>query len=110
MRVVVGGVDEVAARLGEPLDDAGRLILACAPTAPAVAEDHRAQAQLRDPQSGPPEQLVADAHHITASLASPRMPAQASPSIACGAPMRARPGRRRPRPRRARPTVLGARR
>src|SRR4029453_13955042 len=50
--VIVRRVDEVAAGIGESLDDAGRFVLARAPIAPAVPEDHRAKAQLRHPQAG----------------------------------------------------------
>jgi hypothetical protein len=47
-RVVVGGVDEVAARLGEGVDDAPALLPGPAP-APLLAEGHGSQAQLGDP-------------------------------------------------------------
>ena len=40
-RVGVGGIDKVATRLAEPLDDADSLIPGRTPTAPGVTEDHR---------------------------------------------------------------------
>jgi hypothetical protein len=45
--VGVGGVDEVAAGLGEGLQDAGALVLGGAPS-PLRTEGHGAEAELRD--------------------------------------------------------------
>jgi hypothetical protein len=48
--VLVGGVDEVAARLGEGVKDAVSFLLVGA-EAPGVAEAHGAQAELGDAQA-----------------------------------------------------------
>jgi hypothetical protein len=56
--VLVGDVDEVAARLGELAQDAVALLLVGA-EAPGVAEAHGAQAQLGDAQAARAQQLVA---------------------------------------------------
>ena len=56
--VSVGGVDEVAAGLGEPFQDAVGFLLV-GPKAPGVPEAHRAKAQLGDPHAAQAQQLVA---------------------------------------------------
>jgi hypothetical protein len=56
--VLVGGVDEVAARIGEGVQDLVAVLLISA-EAPGVAEAHGAKAQLRDPQAARAQQFVA---------------------------------------------------
>ena len=60
VRVVAGGVDEVPARVDERLEHAAALVLRGAP-APGLAEGHRSERDLRDPETAPAEQCVA--HH-----------------------------------------------
>ena len=55
--VQVGGVDEVAARVRERIEDPAALLLR-RPPAPLLAERHRPQAQLRHPKARLPQQLV----------------------------------------------------
>src|SRR5436190_905679 len=52
VRVVVGGVDEVAAGFREQVEDPAALLFRCAP-APVLAESHRPQSELRYPEPAP---------------------------------------------------------
>jgi hypothetical protein len=57
VRIDIRRVDEVAAGLEEGVEDGAALVLGRAP-ALVLAERHRAEAKLRDPQAGMAEQSI----------------------------------------------------
>ena len=78
VRVVDGGVDDVAAGLGVRVEHAAALLGRRTP-APVLAEGHRAQEQLRDPQAARTEEPVS--HDALASASSATMKAPLQPVI-----------------------------